>query len=351
MKFKLILVSSGIFFLFGCVAVKPATVDYSEVSVAEEGGAKFSKISNEGDKIIGPSVVTGSYSSPTGKIKTISWYAPPLIGMTSDGKNIGFISNNGDVNNIYMKSTEGGAALIQRTYKGGCFDLAFSHDGKNICFSDNSDGNQNIYAINAIEGSAIRQITSTQNNELGAIYSYDDKTIFFTKEEKSLTQSLNPQLQKASQTSRYFIWGYNVETSILTQYTEGFTPCPLPDGKNILVTRNNKETGNGEIWLIDISKGIETQILAMPNKSFSSPDISPDGKTIVVVGVTPESKTRQINLDLYTVKIDGTRLTQLTFHPSNDTSPKWSNNGNEIYFISARGSSNYGIWKIYYNKQ
>jgi Tol biopolymer transport system component len=137
---------------------------------------------------------------------------------------------------------------------------------------------------------------------------------------------------------------------MLTQYTEGFTPCPLPDGKNILITRSNRETGNGEIWLIDIVKGIETQILAMPEKSFSSPDISPDGKTIVVVGVTSESKTRQINLDLYTIKLDGTGLTQLTFHPSHDTSPKWSNDGNELFFISARGSSNYGIWKMDYKK-
>jgi Tol biopolymer transport system component len=350
MKISFLALSSFILslLLVQCVVTKP--LDFSEVSVAEEGGLKFSKISNESDFVIGPNVLTSSYMSVRGKVKTIRWYAAPFIGLSADGKSIGFISNKGNVHNIHIKSTVGGSALVQRTYKGGCFDLAFSHDGKNICFSDNSEGNQNVYTINAKEGSAIRQITSGSNGELGAIFSYDDKTIFFTKEEKSYVQ--NPQAPNSPQTtSRYYIWGYSVETSMLTQYTEGFTPCPFPDGNNLLITRSNRETGNGEIWLIDIVKGIETQILAMPDKSFSSPDLSPDGKTIVVVGVTSESKTRSMNLDLYTIKLDGTGLTQLTFHPSHDTSPKWSNDGSELFFISARGSSNYGIWKMDYKKQ
>jgi tricorn protease-like protein len=182
--------------------------------------------------------------------------------------------------------------------------------------------------------------------ESGGIYSPDGKVIYYTKEEISYNT-------EGIRTSRFYVWGYNKETSLMTQYCEGFTPCPLPDGQKILVTRGNKESGTGEIWMIDIKSGLETQIIGQKDESFSSPAISPDGKVIALVSNSAATKTRAMNLDIYTLRIDGTGLTQLTFHPGADVSPKWSSNGKEIYFISTRGSakSTFGVWKMNYRKQ
>lgn len=325
-----------------CVPV--AKID-SSVSVAEEGGITFTKVSNEEDRVIGPGIYNGSMSAGNTRYQTIRWYAAPFIGMAPDSTFIAYICENNGNKNIYLKRTAGGSSIIQRTFKGGVMDMSYSPDSKTICFSDNSDGNQNIYLINATEGAAIQQITSTGTKESGGIYSPDGKIIYYTKEEVSVNSA-------GAVSARYYVWGYNKESSLMTQYCEGFTPCPLPDGQRLLVTRGNKETGAGEIWMIDLKSGLETQIIGQKDKSFSSPAISPDGKTILLVSNTGATKVRSMNLDIYTIKIDGTGLTQLTFHPGADVSPKWSPSGREIYFISTRGSEKgaFGVWKMNYRK-
>lgn len=344
-KFKLSLsaISASIVFAT-CVA--PVKLDTTPVSVAEEGGITFTKISNEEDRVIGPGIYNGTYMVGNTRYQTIRWYAAPFIGLAPDTSYIAYICTNSGNKNIYLKKISGGSSVVQRTFKGGVMDMSYSPDSKTICFSDNSDGNQNIYTINATEGAAIQQITSTYMPESGGIYSPDGKVIYYTKEEITFNDM-------GIRNSRFYVWGYNKETSLMTQYCEGFTPCPLPDGQKILVTRGNKETGSGEIWMIDLKSGLETQIIGQKDKSFSSPAVSPDGKTIVLVSNTAATKTRGMNLDIYTVRIDGTGLTQLTFHPGADVSPKWSPNGKEIYFISTRGSakSTFGVWKMNYRKQ
>jgi Tol biopolymer transport system component len=152
--------------------------------------------------------------------------------------------------------------------------------------------------------------------------------------------------------TRYYIWSFDTGTSLFTQYSEGFTPSVLPDGESIVITRNNKETNLGEIWMIDTAKGNETLLLSDKTRGFSSPQVSYDGKKVVCVGTTPESKSKPQNLDLYVFNIDGTGLTQLTFHPGNDVSPKWSPDGKSIYFISQRGTQkgNWNVWQMSVNQ-
>ncbi|MBK8927155.1 MAG: PD40 domain-containing protein [Crocinitomicaceae bacterium] len=84
---------------------------------------------------------------------------------------------------------------------------------------------------------------------------------------------------------------------------------------------------------------------------FSTPRLSPDGKKVLCVGSTLATRERMENLDLYIVNIDGTQLTQLTFHPGHDVSPEWSPDGSKIYFLSQRGTEDggYNVWMIDYN--
>jgi len=115
-----------------------------------------------------------------------------------------------------------------------------------------------------------------------------------------------------------------------------------------VITRNNKTSGNGEIWIIDLEKGTEMQILANPKIAYSSPQVSPDGKKIVCVGISPKTDNKPANLDIFTVNIDGTGLTQLTFHPGHDVSPKWSPDAKSIYFLSQRANEKraYCVWNM-----
>ena len=59
-------------------------------------------------------------------------------------------------------------------------------------------------------------------------------------------------------------------------------------------------------------------------RSFSSPTLSPDGKWILMVGNSEYQFNGKSypNTDIFVCSVDGTNLTQLTYHPANDLSPQ-----------------------------
>jgi Tol biopolymer transport system component len=303
-------------------------VAFHLTSVPEEGGISFTKLTHEDEKIVHPVI---NKVAINGK-KMLIWYAAPLLAISPDGKQLSYLALNNDFHNLYIRNVRGGRAKVQRTFNRHIHDMSFSPDGKYIAFTDGDLNDWNINMINATEGAAITQLAASTENELGPIFSPDGGTVFYT----------------VNQGSRYYVWSVNVETGLKTQHSEGFTPVITPDGENLLITRNNKDTEYGEIWMINLKKGTETLILSDTEKGFSSPSISPDGKTIACVGVTLKQKNRRQNLDIYTFKTDGTQLTQLTFHAGHDTSPIWAPDGKYLYFLGQRGNKKgeYNIWKM-----
>ncbi len=330
--FRFLLIFSVMYVLAGC----KTQLNLTMTSVPEEGGIKFTQFTRDEDVVLGPSV--NKYGDK------ILWYAPPLIALSPDGNKLTYMGLKNDNKNIYIKSTQGGGATIQRTFRNNVLDMSFSPDGKKIAFTEYVEGNDNIYVINATEGSAIQQITSTSADEMGPQYSPDGTRIFFTRVEKTMVGTVP--------VSRYYIWSFDNRTSLFTQYSEGFTPSMLPDGENLVITRNNKESNLGEIWMIDIMKGNETLLLSDKTRGFSSPQVSPDGKKVICVGTTQATKSKPQNLDLYSFNIDGTGLTQLTFHPGNDVSPKWSPDGKSIFSLSQRGTQKgtWNVWQMTFNQ-
>ncbi len=321
---------SIIFFLGSCASMDNLSIDYLTISVPEEGGINFTKFSDESDNVVGPWVGKSIYTG------TLIWYAAPFIAVSKDGATLAYVAQNNGFMNMYLKNIKGGKSIIQKTFNKNVYDMCFSPNGQKIVFSAKNGEDLSIYMINNEGGNAIQQIVSSSYNELGAVFSYDGKKIYFSKEENS----------------RYYVWSIDLETSLQTQYTEGFTPRPTGAGNNILITRNSKDgKDRGEIWLIDLEKGTETCILSDPKIGFSSPDLSPDGKTIICVGATPANQTKPNNLDIYSLNIDGSNLKQHTFHGGNDVSPQWSPDGQSIFFISQRGNNkgSFNIWKMNFN--
>jgi Tol biopolymer transport system component len=76
--------------------------------------------------------------------------------------------------------------------------------------------------------------------------------------------------------------------------------------------------------------------------------LSPDGQWLLVTGTSMSEKDKQINTDIFAVRIDGTQFTQLTYHPGNDLSAVWAPDGRSIFFLSQRGSQDgvYNVWKM-----
>lgn len=324
--------------LFGCATVK---IDYSLISVPQEGGYQFKQITAEEQIIWGPRVINDG-----GKLK---WYTGSMFDVSDDGNNIVYIgttSPDQKEGNVYLKSTAGGRSSIQRTFGISAIGPGFSPDDGLICFSGTFPGQEksNICLINTNGGTAIQHMTESQSGIASApVFSSDGQRIFYTRGMPSTTYSGTTPIT----TWNYFIWSIDKNTSIATQYVEGSSPDYVP-GDKILFTKLNKSTLQGEIWMLDLNSGQETLILRDNVRGFSTPKISPDGKRILVVGSTQGIKPSLANLDIFIVNVDGTGFKQLTFHPGNDNSPCWAPDGKSIYFLSQRGDAkgNYNIWSI-----
>ena len=317
----------GIFLAFtGCATTGGKY--WVTVSVPEESGQVFTKITDKEDLVD----TTNSFaiSKDGGKIAFTSWK-----------------TGNGD---IYVKELAGGKALLQRTSRSeGEFGPCFSPDGKNLAYYAYRDGHWNIYLIGAESGAAIRQITTgSPPDAVNPVFSPDGKKIAFNSLEYILDQYGNKTL------SGFSIWVFEPESGKLAQYTEGGMPRFTPDGKSIVFKRA-KKTGEERyygLWMVDLGTGAETSIMA-GEFGVVEFDISPDGTKIAFTTDkgTKKSATERENLNIWTVNIDGSNLTQLTFHPSDDRCPLWAPDMKGIYFLSTRSEEDKGtvnIWKISY---
>ena len=332
---------------YGCDLVEQQ-VQYSKeiftnLTAPEEGGVKFTQLTKESDIVKGPAtrLTTESYQQGNSiqKTEVLMWNTATFLSISPDGKKFTFLGSNNNSTNLYIRSTEGGAAAIQRTFRNNVFDFGYSPDGKSLAFSDKvgvgSSANYNIYKIDVNKGNAVRQLASAQTDEINPIFSDDSKTLFYSKGNGS---------------GNYSLWSLDMTSGLQTQYSEGFNPCMVPNTNSmeLFLCRKAKNSARTEIWKVNIETGSETQYITDQRRSFSSPKISPNGKYILVTGSTPKSESRPSNLDLYLFKIDGTGETQLTFHPGTDASAVWAPNGKEIYFISSRGNitNEYNVWRM-----
>ncbi len=320
-----------------CVPIRK--IDYSQISVQQESGYQFRQITSEEQDIWHPYIAVVS-----GKLQ---WFTGSMFDISDDGQKIVYIAStsaNQKEGNVYIRSTTGGRSSIQRTFGIKALCPVFSPDGNSICFSGTFPGQQksNICIINTNEGSAVQYLTESQSGEANSpVYSSDGQRIFYTRGIPStIMVGSTPQV-----TWTYSIWSINKDNSITTQYVEGSSP-EYVDNERLLFTKPNASTNHGEIWMLDIKSGQETLILRDDVRGFSTPKISPDGKSIVCTGASTSKKGA--NLDIFQVNIDGTGLRQLTFHPGHDVSPAWAPDGNSIYFLSQRGTpkGRFNIWNI-----
>lgn len=299
-------------------------VDYSVVSVNEEQGIDFRLITSDNDYVAMPQVKRSG--------STVNWLSNRVLGISGDGTKLAYISARNNTTNIFIKEIGKLGSSVQRTNRQAVLDFSYSPDGKHISFSEGSGKLNQIFQTSATSGYACRQITNGAR-DYSPIYSADGKNIFFARQE---TKSIS-------------IWSYNLNNNSLSNYTKGMNPCPTSQQDILLCTRMNNER-HGEIWRINFGTGVEECILADPVRSFTTPQLSPDGQWILMVGSSVQTygTMKYANTDIFVCRTDGTRLQQLTYHAADDLSPVWSKDGKYIYFISQRGSAQgtANVWQM-----
>jgi Tol biopolymer transport system component len=325
----------GIAVVLGVTACAPS-IKYSSTSVPEEGSIRFTRITSDEDQAVGPMI---QESKEFGR----RYFVSSVFDVSPDGQTLAYIANRAGKTNVFLKSTQGGAATTQRTFRDRIDDVAFSKDGERLAFSDLRNERWNIYEIHARTGSAIKQITNFDQTSRYPTYSPSESNLVYVQFENS---SVNGGT--AGPATRFYVWGYDLEKGAHTQYAEGYAPAFSPDGKTLAITRNSREHRNSEIWVVDLATGEETLVASSPKNGYAQPSFSPDGKTLVFTGVTMKDGNRPTNFDIYTVRVDGTNFMQMTFHPGDDFVGRFSPDGRSIYFVSERGSDRrkYNVWRM-----
>ncbi|MBM0107576.1 S9 family peptidase [Steroidobacter sp. S1-65] len=79
----------------------------------------------------------------------------------------------------------------------------------------------------------------------------------------------------------------------------------------------------------------------------SSPAISPDGRTVVFSVRETDMAANRGRTDLWSLDLatKGAQPRRLTTHSGNDSSPEWSSDGRELYFLSTRSGSSQ-VWRL-----
>ena len=111
-----------------------------------------------------------------------------------------------------------------------------------------------------------------------------------------------------------------------------FDACPAwsADGKRIAWCHGvQAQTGNIDVWTMKADGTEKFQVTDLGGRSFF-PDFSPDGSKILF-NSRPAGAT---NFDLFTINPDGTGMVQLTSGPANEVNPAWSPDGAHIVFTS-----------------
>lgn len=299
-------------------------VDYSIVSVPEESGIDFMQITTPSDYVCMP-IVKRSQGR-------IDWLSNHILDISIDGNNIAYLSYRNNTTNIFIKEVSKQGSSIQRTNRTNVLDFSYSPDGKYLCFSEARGKVNQIFQTNANNGYVCRQITNG-NQDYSPIYSSDMKFIFFARQEMKGVS----------------IWSYNIQNNFLSNNSGGMNPCPIKGENAFLCTRVNG-VGKSEIWKINYVTGVEECIVSDPERSFTTPTLSPNGQWILFVGdsrIDGGSFTYP-NTDIFVCKTDGTRFSQITYHAADDLSPVWSKDGKYIYFISQRGDATgtANIWRM-----
>lgn len=311
---------------------KKNVFDFSLVNVPEEGGVKFERITDDADCVLS-SVGRRSKSIGKTKVSTVNWWVNPQIAVSPDGSKIGYINHKNGTSNIMIKSAKTGGASVQRTFRTAVEDFTWSADGKTLVFTEVRNRHHGIYLVDAEQGSIVRQISNGTDNDFGGIMTRDNGTIFFHRGEGL---------------SSYSIWSYDRKTNLFSNYSRGMTPVLIPGRKNEIYCARFTDQKESEIWRINFETGVEEIILSQPGRSFTTPQLSPDGRWLLVTGSSIAEKEKAINTDIFVVRTDGTGFTQLTYHPGNDLSAVWSPDGRSIFFLSQRGSADkvFNVWKM-----
>ncbi len=194
----------------------------------------------------------------------------------------------------------------------------FSSDGKRIAYEKNVGRSTHVFISN-LDGTNQTNLTKTVGNDNRApCWSFDDKSVLFYYKKKQTNDIFSVDI-------------ISNEIDNLTNNSSGndFNPSVSPDGKYVAFFSDRN--GYLDLYVMDITGKNQvclTSDLRSPNNKYNyyqdsnlywifKVSWSPDGQDLVFSNIKGD------NVDLFTIKKDGTNLRQITDTPKSEYTPVW----------------------------
>jgi TolB protein len=226
-----------------------------------------------------------------------------------------------DGNPEIFRMNPDGTGLTQLTFTSNIQNLGptISPDGTKIAFERGYDNAlfSTITVMN-IDGSAPVDLPYTGNWNANPAFSPDGERIAF--------DAYDPY----GETLLASVWTMNVDGTDRQKLTgDNFDAHPsyTPDGSKIVFT--SFRDGNNEIYSMNVDGTSQTR-LTFAGGADDGPRVSPDGTKVAF------SSHRDGNAEIYTMDLDGTDQTRLTSAAGADQAPSYSPDGARITFASTR---------------
>lgn len=192
-----------------------------------------------------------------------------------DGRQIAFITNRGDEQELYIMGSDGSRQRsLSRSPEG--LDLApeWSPDGKRIAFTIAWPDQADVYVVNP-DGSGLRNVTRTQNaSEYSPTWTPDGRSLAFVR------------LNHTTQMGPRGIFRLDASGKRLVRLTAGddWDPQWSPDGTELAFTRFGSGDPLSEmltdIYVLDTRTSRVRNLTDTPYQTEYYPSWSPTGKTI-----------------------------------------------------------------------
>ena len=195
-----------------------------------------------------------------------------------------------------------------------------SPDGQRLLFNSDRSGNQDLW-IMPVEGGDMQQLTTEPMPDWAPMWSPNGEDIAFY----------------SYRSGNRDIWVMPASGGAARQVTrdeaQDAFPAWSPDGRELAF--DSVRGGNRDIWMIPVEGGEARRLTEHPNVD-RSPSWSPDGKWLVF----ESNRTGQASL--WRISSEGGEPEQLSERVGFD--PRWSLDGNRIYFLSA--GERWNIWEL-----